>query len=170
MQQSILHLFSCLSAAYAVPNSGTLYGKQYIPELRGTFSTAVADSLRKHKQERMSHSSMAAAGQLAVTATAVGVPASIPRPVTVVEVTSETAAKPVQVGRITNSGVCCLDQLSCRTAHPLSTNHMPCNGAGQSTGSMKSVACYAVQCICLVTQGAAGRTRHVELHMVPSLA
>ncbi|KAF6257455.1 hypothetical protein COO60DRAFT_1228411 [Scenedesmus sp. NREL 46B-D3] len=103
------------NTGYAFPNHGTLHGKQYIPELRGMFSSAVADSLRRSKQHTTTYSPVgvgsrkaggavssscadARPGQAAKAAAAAAeVPEHIPRPVTVLDVSGEVVARPVQV-------------------------------------------------------------------------
>lgn len=96
-----LPCFAALRAAgYAVPHHGTLRGKQYVPELRGTFSAAVADSVRKHKQEHSTHSSSVSKASNSLEAAAnLGndMSGSMARPITVMDATSEPSAKPVQV-------------------------------------------------------------------------
>lgn len=111
----MLTAFLACRSAYAVPNYGTMCGKQYVPELRGMFSAAVADSMRRSRQDAtmcraadagrsMSGSdphgkgtAMASSNTAAAQRCGVAVPEAVPRPVTVLDVSSEVVAKPLQV-------------------------------------------------------------------------
>eukprot|EP00879_Flechtneria_rotunda_P027092 GHRR01028959.1.p1 GENE.GHRR01028959.1~~GHRR01028959.1.p1 ORF type:complete len:566 (+),score=203.39 GHRR01028959.1:226-1923(+) len=85
---------------YSQPSHGVLVGKQYIPELKGTFSAAVADSVRKNCQLMVSirdASSPGSAVKMATTASdPAEMPSTVPRPITVLADSGGFADSPVK--------------------------------------------------------------------------
>lgn len=108
---------SVVSAAYARPNHGVLGKKEYVPELRGTFSAAVADSVRRRKRHAAHPAfagTAAGTGTAASTAATAGgsltaIPSTVPLPLTALNSSRLEAAGsslgPVQLAMVARCDV-----------------------------------------------------------------